>query len=420
MDEEIKDLRERAEQGDVEAQYELGERYLSGNGDDMDYHEAAKWLRMAYGQGNEDVIDLLEEYDIETDFDDENLLSSFYYHCIYNDGEGDVYFYKMAVKEGVNDWWNPGDDDEHVDTFIKVMCKSCVEAAERGDAKAQMIYGLLCYCGSSTASIKLDSKEAVKWWIKAAEQGEAEALEFLKMIKNVTKIPAVRYSSEYNYKKYYGGDLFVFGTAESVEKYMEWYEYAAKIGYEGFLNDMDPELDIETDPEFAQKGNAIINIGMAYYYGIGVDKDYNAAAKWLKKVAEHNGEVKRMLGECYFNLQDYDEAHVWFTKAASVGDKKAQRILNNWNDSKLGAITNESQNVAEASLGKQVEQAIDDSQIPTASPHKDNNKTNTGTHRQTNRQTKKKSKPFSFKKKMRSTARMIKRTISKVFKCYYD
>jgi len=46
------ELKERAIEGDVEAQYELGMRYLLGRGEEEDYKKAAKWITKAAEQGH--------------------------------------------------------------------------------------------------------------------------------------------------------------------------------------------------------------------------------------------------------------------------------------------------------------------------------------------------------------------------------
>ena len=48
-------LKKRAEQGDVQAQYELGYAYLSGEGILQDYTKAAEWYRKAAEQGYADA-----------------------------------------------------------------------------------------------------------------------------------------------------------------------------------------------------------------------------------------------------------------------------------------------------------------------------------------------------------------------------
>lgn len=46
-----KELAERAERGDIKAQYDLGNCYFYGFGINKDYKEAVKWLRKAAEQG---------------------------------------------------------------------------------------------------------------------------------------------------------------------------------------------------------------------------------------------------------------------------------------------------------------------------------------------------------------------------------
>ena len=49
---DLKTLMEDAEDGEVAAQFELGNRYLSGDGVEADNFEAARWFRMAADQGD--------------------------------------------------------------------------------------------------------------------------------------------------------------------------------------------------------------------------------------------------------------------------------------------------------------------------------------------------------------------------------
>ena len=53
-------LRLKAEyQGDAEAQFQLGECYENGDVVDQDLQQAAKWYRMAAGQGHEPACEAL-------------------------------------------------------------------------------------------------------------------------------------------------------------------------------------------------------------------------------------------------------------------------------------------------------------------------------------------------------------------------
>ena len=124
---DIERLQKTAEQGDAEAQFLLGQMYLSGLGVSEDRHEAEKWLRKAADQG----------YDA----------AQFSLGLMY------------AKERGV-----PKDDWAWEATMWQNRA-----AAEQGDADAQFFLGLM----------DKDGREAVKWYGAAAEQGDANAQFFL-------------------------------------------------------------------------------------------------------------------------------------------------------------------------------------------------------------------------------------------------
>ena len=55
MPEEVEELRARAEQGDADAQANLGLMYYNGEGVPQDYAEAVRWFRLAAEQGDADA-----------------------------------------------------------------------------------------------------------------------------------------------------------------------------------------------------------------------------------------------------------------------------------------------------------------------------------------------------------------------------
>ena len=56
-----------------------------------------------------------------------------------------------------------------------------VKKAEAGDAKAQFLLGACYYEGEG---VEKDEKEAVKWYTKSAEQGNAGAKKQLELLKS--------------------------------------------------------------------------------------------------------------------------------------------------------------------------------------------------------------------------------------------
>ena len=55
LKEEFEELKKNAEQGDADAQYNLGNAYLNGNGVEKDLEEAAKWFKKAADRGHKEA-----------------------------------------------------------------------------------------------------------------------------------------------------------------------------------------------------------------------------------------------------------------------------------------------------------------------------------------------------------------------------
>ena len=116
-----------AEQGDADAQFNLGFQYFHGQGVPQDYAEAVKWYRRAAEQGKAAAQSNLG--------------------FLYNVGQGVPQDYAMAMK-----WYR--------------------KAAEQGHADAQYNLGVIYAEG---VGVSQDYAEAVEWYRKAAEQGFARA-----------------------------------------------------------------------------------------------------------------------------------------------------------------------------------------------------------------------------------------------------
>ncbi len=78
--------------------------------------------------------------------------------------------------------------------------------------------------------------------------------------------------------------------------------------------------------------DAQFNIGMKYYTGDGIAKDYGKAAEWFRKAADQGHAAgQRYMAQLYFNghglPRDEKLAILWDRKAAENGDPIAQYIL---------------------------------------------------------------------------------------------
>ena len=125
---ELNELRRRADEGCPEAQYELGWRFSAGQGVEQNDAEALKWLHKAAEQGHDKS---------------QNVLGA-----MYATGHGGA----------------PQDDVEAAKWFGM--------AADQGLAQAQHSLGAMYYYGSGVLQ---DYTEAVKWFGMAADQGLAQA-----------------------------------------------------------------------------------------------------------------------------------------------------------------------------------------------------------------------------------------------------
>ena len=123
---------EAASQGDVQAQFELGNMYLKGLGIPQNIIKAQQWFEKAAEQGLP--------------------AAQFNLGLIYELGSGTSMDLEKAV------WWY-------------------TKAAEQGDADAQFA---LSICYGHGKGVQRDKKEAIKWCTRAAEQGNYNASRCLK------------------------------------------------------------------------------------------------------------------------------------------------------------------------------------------------------------------------------------------------
>lgn len=131
-----------AEAGDAYSQYSLGFCYEKGQGVKQSSQEAAKWYRKAAEQGEKNAKERLEN----------------------------------AKQLGVDYYF--GENGKYTD-YAKAVANFCL-AAEAGDAYAQYCLGVCYEHGQGT---KASAYDAVKWYRKAAEQGEEHAKKRLKKLE---------------------------------------------------------------------------------------------------------------------------------------------------------------------------------------------------------------------------------------------
>ena len=189
--------------------------------------------------------------------------------------------------------------------------------AERGDAKAERMLGLLFRDG---LGVEKNTQHAFNWINKAANRGDLEAQYALGRIyetgDGVTQDPvqAVAWflksaAQGFALAQNSIGLAYEFGRGipENLNEALTWYRRAASQGH--------------SLSEF--------NLGRYYYFGIGVPADYGEAKKWLMVAADKGLPAARaLLGDFYRMGKgvpvDLAEARNWYLKAAADGHAYAQ------------------------------------------------------------------------------------------------
>jgi TPR repeat protein len=139
-----------------------------------------------------------------------------------------------------------------------------------------------------------DYAEAMRWYRRAADLGNANAMENIGML-------------------YHTGRGIIRDDAEA----LRWWRKAADLG----------------------GANAMNHIGAAYRDGQGVNRDYVEAMRWFRQSSElGNAHAMTAIGFLYQHALgvklDYAEAIRWYRKAAALGDARARQRLQ-----QLGSLT---------------------------------------------------------------------------------
>lgn len=235
---------DKAQAGDVEAQYKLAQCYFNGTYNiKKDEEQAFSWAKKSADQ----------QYPAAT-----FLLGEFYDRGI-------------VVEQ----------DQAKAKEYYDLSYKQALPLAEKGDTAAQTTVGI--YFGV----IKNDSKKAVEWYKKAADQDCAYAQCVLGVCYKI-------------------GD----GVKKDFKKAYNLFKKSAEHGEPG----------------------GQFNFGECYYDGCGVKKDYKTAVIWFRKAAEQGSAMaQNNLGYCYQHghgiEQNLEQAIFWYTKAAENDLDDAQNTL---------------------------------------------------------------------------------------------
>ena len=348
---DISQLRQLAEQGDVSAQMELGERYYAGRTVGRDYVVAVSWFRSAADQGYAPAQAALGySYMVGWGVEQNDDLGAMWSHrgaeqgnaraqntlgVMYRDGRGVAQDYSAAVhwfrqaaeqdtlsaQNSLAGMYRTGrgvtQDDQAAATWYR-------RAAEQGHTSAQRNLGYLYDTGQG---VSRNYEAAASWYRLAAEQGDVTAQSNLAGMYRAGR-----------------------GVTQDNRAAVTWYRRAAEQGDPraqttlGYLYDMGQgvsrnyEVAVSWYRRAAEQDNATAqhNLGISYSAGRGVSRDYQEAMKWFQRAAEQgNPRAHTSLGRMYEAgrgvAKDRRAAQVWYERAADLGHSSA--FLVNFNSS---------------------------------------------------------------------------------------
>ena len=270
---------ETAERGDVDTQYLLGLMYKDGKVVPKNDAEAVRWLSRAVEHEHvEAQIALGYMYSKGEGVDESDPEAIQWYRKAADRAKKQkrsdlTYFFGIAAIRS-----------RSPDIFEakRRAASNYLEAANLGHGIAQFNLGLMYYRGM--AGFASDEAEAVYWFRKSAEQGNADAQ--LKL-----------------------GEMYALGMGVPVD-YVEavrWISEAAELG----------------------QVVAQVNLGRIYADGDWVAEDDLEAVRWIRKAAEQGSAIGQYsLAQLFENgegvVKDVVQAYAWISIAAARGDEQFQ------------------------------------------------------------------------------------------------
>jgi len=310
-----------AENGDAEAMVQLGAIYTLGKGVPTNTTEGERWNMKAADLGNVHAMTALGDiFLLKGEAEVKRFTVDSLGRWVFDTPNSKLYsgqaagWYRKAAELGdTNAMWHLTDLSNVEESERTRWTRKLAEA---GDVREMMSLGF-CYIHGQGTETNVD--EGLKWFRKAAEQGDQLAQSELEALGQTdadrkffekTKAKAEKGDAQAQCllaKCYYVGS----GVTQDKVEGARWFRKAAEQGF----------------------AEAQGELGDCYRRGDGVSKDAVEGAKWLRKAAEQGyAQAQCQLGECYYMGQgvtaDNVEALKWYRKAAAQGVAKAEALAN--------------------------------------------------------------------------------------------
>ena len=299
-------LETKANRGAAQAQFQLGRRYLAGEGVAVNWTNAFSWFRKSADQGLADA--------------------EFQMGICYAQGVGTVQDYaasilwfRKAAEQGNNDAsYNLGQIYENGLGVKADLAEATIwyhRAGEKGHALAQNSLGMIC------CNVRKDFAEAAQWFQRAADQGNGPAQNSLGVLYmqglGVKQDPGEAFkwfqkSADSGFPEGQNNlGLFLYGQQRMGEA-AQWFHRAADQSHPG----------------------AQFNLGQFYERGVVYPLDLAEAVLWYSRSARQgNSPAQFHLGQMYHTgagvKPDNVEAYKWFKLAQNQGLPEAANELTN-------------------------------------------------------------------------------------------
>jgi len=362
----LKILRQKAEQGDAEAQFSLGLMYKNGRGVAQDDRQAVAWFQKGADQGYAEAqfsLGLMYKNGRGVAQDDRQVVAWFqkaasqghvlarhildriYKGSLATPSKTNVQAVSIPVQQKPAGQVQPQKPDTnpfvrfHTPLFVGQVqpqkptpnpLEALRKRADQGNAQAQYNLGLMYANGRGVAK---DDGQALAWYQKAADQGHAAAqFDLGKMYENGHGVAKDDVQAVTWYQKAADqgnavaqvdlGRMYEIGhgVVKDDIQAAEWYEKAADQGY--------------ADAQFRLGSMYLMGrgVGLMYLMGRGAKYDIRHAVGWWQKAADQgHAQAQYCLGLMYANgfgvTKDYAQAVTWLQKAANQGHAKARLNL---------------------------------------------------------------------------------------------
>lgn len=309
--------------GNTDAMIRVAECYRFGDGVVRNLDSAIKWFRKAVDAGRlSETCRLKSCENVKKCFDDA--------------ARGDI----SALFELESRYRNARGVPENQDA-----ADDCLRAAaELGSTRGMVAFGRRCI-------VRGNYGEAAKWFLKAAERGNADAVaELVLLYSKEGRAASVKECKE-EYEKWFRiltargsasamvaiGDVYLNGRRDcpkNYEKAVEWFQRAAECGNAlSFFS----RLKIKLFRKVADEGvtDAIVQLSHCYRDGTGLPFNDKKALRLLR-LAAVCGNSKAMLeyGECFETghgvKKNRKKSIKWFQRAADAGETGVMRKIGDY------------------------------------------------------------------------------------------